>query len=117
MRFMFVDGYELAMRAAIEGGTPDPELRVDEHAEEFMILPKSGPTQGGRFSFERSYPARRVHQVLSPSHPCKRVVARVASQMFKTQTALNWIAALIHRRPRNILALEPTDNLVKRPNV
>jgi phage terminase large subunit GpA-like protein len=41
-------------------------------------------------------------------------VAKVASQMFKTQTALNWIAAIIHRRPRNILALEPTDTLVKR---
>jgi phage terminase large subunit GpA-like protein len=113
VRFMFVDGYELGMQAAIDGARPDPELHIDEWAEEFMELPKSGPSPG-RFKFERSYPARRVHQVLSPSHPAKRVVARVASQMFKTQTALNWIGALIHRRPRNILALEPTDNLVKR---
>ncbi len=107
------DGYELVIRAAMEAARPDPELRVDEWAEEFMILPKSGP-QPGPFRFDRSYPARRVHQVLSPSHPCKRVVAKVASQMFKTQTALNWIGALIHRKPRNILALEPTDTLVKR---
>lgn len=107
------DGYELVIRAAMEAARPDPELRVDEWAEEFMILPKSGP-QPGPFRFDRSYPARRVHQVLSPSHPSKRVVARVASQMFKTQTALNWIGALIHRKPRNILALEPTDTLVKR---
>lgn len=113
MRFNFADGYALGITAAIEGARPDPELRVDEWAEEFMILPKSGPAPG-EFRFDRSYPARRVHQVLSPSHPCKRVVARVASQMFKTQTALNWIGALIHRRPRNILALEPTDTLVKR---
>ena len=95
------DGYELVVRAAMEAARPDPELRVDEWAEEFMILPKSGP-QPGPFRFDRSYPARRVHQVLSPSHPCKRVVAKVASQMFKTQTALNWIAALMHRRPRVI---------------
>ena len=107
------DGYELVLRAAIEAARPDPELLVDVWAEEFMILPKSGP-QPGPFRFDRSYPARRVHQVLSPSHPCKRVVAKVASQMFKTQTALNWIGALMHRRPRNILALEPTDTLVKR---
>lgn len=113
MRFNFADGYALGITAAIEGARPEPELRVDEWAEEFMILPKSGPAPG-EFRFDRSYPARRVHQVLSPSHPCKRVVARVASQMFKTQTALNWIGALIHRRPRNILALEPTDTLVKR---
>lgn len=107
------DGYDLAVRAAIEAARPDPELMCDRWAEEFMVLPKSGPAPGP-FRFDRSYPARRVHQVLSPVHPCKRVVARVASQMFKTQSALNWIAALIHRRPRNILALQPTDNLVKR---
>ena len=107
------DGYDLILRAAIEAARPDPELRCDEWAEEFMVLPKSGP-QPGPFRFERSYPARRVHQVLSPGHPCKRVVAKVASQMFKTQTALNWIGSLIHRKPRNILALEPTDTLVKR---
>ena len=107
------DGYGLMVQAAVEGMRPDPELRCDEWAEEFMKLPKSGP-KPGEFRFDHSYPARRVHQVLSPGHPCKRVVAKVASQMFKTQTALNWIASLIHRRPRNILALEPTDTLVKR---
>lgn len=107
------DGYDLVVRAAIEAARPDPELHCDEWAQEFMVLPKSGP-KPGRFSFDHSYPARRVHQVLSPSHPCKRVVAKVASQMFKTQTALNWIGSIIHRRPRNILALEPTDTLVKR---
>ena len=107
------DGYDLVIRTAMEAARPDPELRVDRWAEEFMVLPKSGP-KPGEFRFEHSFPARRVHQVLSPSHPCKRVVAKVASQMFKTQTALNWIGAIIHRRPRNILALEPTDTLVKR---
>jgi phage terminase large subunit GpA-like protein len=107
------DGYDLILRTAIAAARPDPELRVDEWAEEFMVLPKSAP-QPGPFRFDRSPPARRVHQVLSPGHPCKRVVAKVASQMFKTQTALNWIGALVHRRPRNILALEPTDTLVKR---
>lgn len=106
-------GYPFVVRTAIAALRPDPELHVDQWAEQFMVLPKSGP-QPGPFRFERSFPARRVHQVLSPGHPCKRVVARVASQMFKTQTALNWIGAIIHRRPRNILALQPTDTLVKR---
>ncbi|SFF14936.1 phage terminase large subunit family protein [Paracidovorax wautersii] len=107
------DGYDLVVQTAIEALRPDPELRCDEWAEEYVVLPKSN-AKPGKFSFDHSYPARRVHQVLSPGHPCKRVVARVASQMFKTQTALNWIGSLIHRRPRNILALEPTDTLVKR---
>lgn len=107
------DGYEAVLKAAMGGATPDPELRVDEWAEEFISLPKSA-AKPGPFRFDHAYPARRVHQALSPSDPCKRVVARVASQMFKTQTALNWIGSIIHRKPRNILALEPTDTLVKR---
>lgn len=107
------DGYAAVLLKAMEATKPDPELRVDEWAEEFIELPKSA-AKPGKFRFEHAYPARRVHQVLSPAHPCRRVVAKVASQMFKTQTALNWIGSIIHRRPRNILALEPTDTLVKR---
>lgn len=100
--------------AAIEASRPDPELHVDVWAERFMQLPRSGPTGGGDYRFERTPYARRPHQVLSPGHPCKRVVARVASQMWKTQTALNWMSAIAHQAPANILALEPTDTLAKR---
>lgn len=107
------DGVELAVRTAIAAARPDPELHVDKWSEEFMVLPKSAP-HPGPFRFERTPYARRIAQVLSPGHPCKRVVAKVASQMFKTQTAINWIGACIHRAPANILALQPTDGLAKR---
>ena len=108
------DGFDLVVRTAIAAARPDPDLHVDQWAERYMVLPKSGPTKGGAYRFERTPYARRVHQVLSPIHPAKRVVARVASQMFKTQTAINWICACIHQAPGNILALEPTDGLAKR---
>ena len=75
------DGYALVLSAAIEAARPDPELRIDQWAEEFMELPKSA-AHPGKYRFERTPYARRVHQVLSPGHPCKRVVAKVASQMF-----------------------------------
>ncbi len=107
------DGYELVLRAAIEAARPDPELRIDEWAEKHMVLPKSA-AHPGPFRFERTPYARRIAQVLSPGHPCKRVVAKVASQMFKTQTAINAIGAWIHKAPGNILALQPTDGLAKR---
>lgn len=107
------DSYDLVVRTALEAARPDPELRVDEWSEEFMVLPKSAP-HPGPYRFERTPYARRIAQVLSPGHPCKRVVAKVASQMFKTQTAINWIGACIHRAPANILALQPTDGLAKR---
>ena len=108
------DGFDLVVRAAMQAARPDPELHVDQWAEQYMVLPKSGPTKGGAYRFDRTPYARRVHQVLSPGHPARRIVARVASQMFKTQTAINWICACIHQAPGNILALEPTDGLAKR---
>jgi phage terminase large subunit GpA-like protein len=37
-----------------------------------------------------------------------------ASQMLKTQVALNWMGALIHMAPGNIMALEPTLHIAKR---
>lgn len=107
------DGFDLVVRTATEAARPDPELRVDEWSEEHIKLPKSSPHPGD-FRYERTPYARRIAQVLSPGHPCKRVVARVASQMFKTQSAINWIGACIHQAPANILALQPTDGLAKR---
>lgn len=107
------DGYDLVVRTALEAARPDPELQIDKWSEEHMVLPKSA-AHPGPYRFERTPYARRVSQVLSPGHPCKRVVAKVASQMFKTQTAINAIGAWIHRAPANILALQPTDGLAKR---
>ena len=107
------DGYDLVLRTALEAMRPDPELRIDEWSEKHMVLPKSAP-HPGPFRYERTPYARRIAQVLSPGHPCKRVVAKVASQMFKTQSAINAIGAWIHQAPANILALQPTDGLAKR---
>src|SRR5690606_5124774 len=50
----------------------------------------------------------------SPAHPAKRVVTKVASQMMKTQIALNWIGGCIHMAPANILTLLPSLGLAKR---
>lgn len=104
----------IVIRRAMAGAAADPELRIEEWAEANMVLPRSGPTGGGEYLVDRTPYARRVMQVLAPSHPCKRVVARVASQMFKTQVAINWICAIAHLAPANILALQPTEGLARR---
>ncbi len=107
------DGYGEIVRAALRGARPDPELQVDQWSEEHMVLPKSS-SEPGPYRIERTPYARRVLQVLSPGHPAKRVVVRAASQMLKTQTAINWMLSCIHLAPANILALQPTDKLAKR---
>ena len=109
----FADGYEQIRAAAVRGHTPDPELEVDRWAEEHMVLPKDA-AEPGPYRIDRTPPARRIMQVLSPRHPAKRVVIRGASQMLKTQVAINFMAASAHRAPANMLVLEPTDSLAKR---
>lgn len=107
------DGFEVVMRAVARGVQPDPELRLDEWSEQHMVLPKSN-ADPGPYRLERTPMARRILQCLSPGHPCKRVVVRGASQMLKTQIAINAIGGWIHLAPSNILALEPTEKLAKR---
>ncbi len=51
---------------------------------------------------------------LSPLFPAKRVVTMIASQLMKTQVALNWIGGCIHMAPANIPVLLPTEKLSKR---
>lgn len=107
------DGYRLVMQAALRGAKPDPELLIDQWAEQHMVVPKES-ARPGKYRIAHTPMARRLLQVLSPRHPARRVVAKVASQMFKTQVALCWLGASAHQAPANMLVLEPTDSLAKR---
>lgn len=109
------DGFEGWTAAFCEGLRPDPNLLVDVWSDTFMVIPKKvGGPEPGYYRTDRTPYAREVMQALSPQDPHHRVVVMGASQMLKTQVALNWIGASIHQSPANILALFPTDKLVKR---
>ncbi|MBV6287481.1 phage terminase large subunit family protein [Pseudomonas aegrilactucae] len=111
----YANGAEVYREAYCRGLKPDPELWVDEWADEYMRIPRdTGAAEPGKYRTERTPYAREPMRCLSPSHPCKRVVTMVASQLMKTQIALNWIGALIHMSPSNILTLLPSLSLAKR---
>lgn len=105
--------YADAMHAVLRGMSPDPEFWLDEWSEQFMILPKDSP-RPGKYKLENTPMARRILRCLSPGHPARRVVIRGASQMLKTQVGMNFLAGMAHRRPANMLVLEPTTGLAKR---
>lgn len=107
------DGYTAVLRAAAAAARPDPALKLDEWSEQHMVLSR-GNARPGPYRLAYTPMARRILQCLSPGDPCKRVVVRGASQMLKTQIAINAIGGWIHMAPANILALEPTDKLAKR---
>lgn len=109
------DGAVVFAEAFCAGLKPDPELWVDEWSEENMFIPAdTGARHPGPYRLDTTPFARDVMRALSPGSGYKRVVAKVASQLWKTQVGINWIAASICRAPANILALEPTLGLTRR---
>ena len=115
MHTEFSDGAEVYRESYFRGLRPDPDLWIDEWADEFMRIPRdTGAPEPGQYYTSRTPYAREPMRCLSPAHPCRRVVTMVASQLMKTQIALNWIGGLIHMAPSNILALLPSLSLSKR---
>jgi phage terminase large subunit GpA-like protein len=109
------DGYQAVLDAIARGLEPDPNLHVDEWADRFMHVPKeTGAAEPGPYRTARTPHARLVMRCLSADHPCKRVVVKGASQMLKTQVALNFLGETVHQRPKNFLWLVPTGKLHKR---
>jgi phage terminase large subunit GpA-like protein len=109
------DGYQAVLQAHARGFEPDPDLPVDEWADEYAFIPAdSGANEHGKYRTSRTPHARSVMQWLSAQHPCKRVVLMGASQMLKTQVALNWFGSCVHQAPSNFLWIVPTGTLVKR---
>ena len=111
----YANGAEVYREAYYRGLRPEPALWVDEWADEYMRIPRdTGAAEPGQYHTSRTPYAREPMRCLSPSHRCKRVVTMVASQLMKTQIALNWIGGLIHMAPSNILTLLPSLGLAKR---
>ena len=108
-------GYQSLYDKLAEGLIPDPNMKVWEWSDEHMVIPKStGANEYGRYKTQRTPHAREIMECLSDDHPCKTVVAMVASQMFKTQIGMNWFGATVHQSPSNFLWLMPTGALAKR---
>ncbi|WP_226494737.1 phage terminase large subunit family protein [Hydrogenophaga taeniospiralis] len=109
------DGYYLMLDAFARGIEPDSNLPVDVWADRHMIVPKeTGASEPGPYKTSRTPHARMVMQALSADHPCKRIVVMGASQMLKTQVALNFLGETVHQRPKNFLWVVPTGKLHKR---
>ena len=94
---------------------PDLDLTVDEWADKFMVIPRSsGAREYGSYKTDRTPHAREIMRCLSDKHPCRRVIAKVASQMFKTQICINWLGSIIDQTPSNFILSMPTGKLQKR---
>jgi len=109
------DGFLAFANGFAAGVEPDPDMWIDEWADEFMVIPKkSGAAEPGKYRGDRTPYAAEVARCLSPANPFRTVVVMGASQMLKTQTGINFVGASIHQAPANILVLLPTLGITKR---
>lgn len=111
---VLVDGGIAYLAGFSKGIEPDPDLWIDEWADEYQRIPSGNGPEPGKYKTARTPYAREVMRCLSPAHPAKRVVAMAASQLLKTQVAINWLSASIHQAPGNMLTLLPSGNVAKR---
>jgi phage terminase large subunit GpA-like protein len=111
---MLANGHASYRQSFHAGLMPDPEMWVDAWAKAHAYIPSEGNAEGGKYNIDRTPFAQEVMQVLSPGNPCTRVVVMAASQMLKTQTAMNWLMAVVDAAPANILALMPSGDLAAR---
>ena len=114
MSYAIADGGKAYLRAFCGGLAPDPELWIDEWSDQFQRIPPGNGPEPGKYRTDRTPFAREPMRCLSPAHPCRRVVTMAASQLLKTQIALNWLSASIHQAPGNMLTLLPSGNIAKR---
>lgn len=114
MQATLTRGADVVLRAVVAGLAPDSDLPVDQWADANMVLAQGKSAEPGRYRTARTPFAREVMRCLSPAHPCRRVVVTGPSQLFKTQSALNWIGSIIAQAPANTLVLLPTDKIAKR---
>lgn len=102
-------------RALSKGLEPDPDLTFQEFCDTHCYIPRStGAANPGKYSSNWTPHVREVMRCLDVENPTRRVVLKVASQMFKTQLALNWLSYIVALHPSNILLLQPSGQLHKR---
>lgn len=86
-------------KAALRGLTLDPDLQVQEWAEQYRILSSKGSAEPGRWRNERTPYLKEIMSCLSANSPEEYVVFVSGTQLGKTECILNWAGEVIHLMP------------------
>ena len=91
-----------------DGWRRDPELTIDEWADQYRALSRETSAEHGQWRTSRTPYVREVLREMSPSSPTRRVVLMWGAQLGKTESILNCIGYGIHHRPGPIMMVQPT---------
>ena len=92
---------------------PTEQISIWRWADKNIYLPRGTTPKWGQYRTDLVPMSREIMEVLSPNHPCKKVVAMISSQLFKTQVGLNFINFNIAHNPQTILVVYPTIDLAE----
>lgn len=101
-------------RALGVAAQPAPELSITEWAEERRwVSDEGGSSRPGKWKNATTPYAVEIMECLSPDHPADTVIAKMASQLVKTEVGLNWIGQTIDVDPAPFLVVQPSNNEVR----
>ena len=86
---------------------PPPDLNVDVWSVYYRYLSAESSAEPGKYDLSRTPHCRFPMELLSPSHPCKRVLLPWSSQIAKTTVVENFIGYIIDMDPGPILVVQP----------
>lgn len=93
---------------------PDPILKVSDWADKYRILSRKAASEPGQWSTKRTPYLKEIMDVLSATHPARKVVFKKASQVGGTECGNNWIGYVIDYAPGPMMLIQPTVDLAKR---
>jgi phage terminase large subunit GpA-like protein len=108
------DAEELLLRAVADACDVPPPRDVAEWAEAERIVPaESGSPWPGRWNTARVPYLREIMQVMSLSHPARRVTFVKAAQLGGSEAALNLIGQIMAETPTSVLTMLPSIDMVR----
>lgn len=88
---------------------PSEYLDLDEWADRYRVLPSETSAEAGLWSTARFPFLRTIMKCLSPSSPCRSVVAMKGAQLGFTECSINWILYCADAHPGPMMYAQATD--------
>ncbi len=93
---------------------PDPEMTINEWADEFRMVPGDASQEPGRWRSSRTPYLKEIMEVLSPKHPARECIVMKGSQLGFTEVGLNTIGYVVDQGLGSMLVVMPTIDIAKK---
>ena len=92
----YASGRQVVLEAFASGFSTSPAMTTSEWADEFRWLKEGTSPEHGKYRTDRTPYVREILDVLSPSHPARRVVFMKGSRMGATEVGNCWLGRSWH---------------------